>query len=713
MEFPSDYLERVYAGVLGKIIGVYLGRPCENWSYERIRTEFGEIDRYVHGQHQLPLIVTDDDISGTFTFVRAFSDHQVGYEITPTQIGESWLNYLIERRTILWWGGFGNSTEHTAYLRLKGGIPAPRSGSMQLNGRVIAEQIGAQIFIDSWAMLAPGDPQLAANLARRAASVSHDGEAIYAAQVIASMEAAAFIENHIDRLLDIATQQIPHDSIIYRLIDDIRDWHVSDEDWRNTREKIVMHYGYDRYPGVCHVVPNHALIILGLLYGGGDFHRSLTITNTCGWDTDCNSGNLGCLLGIMNGLAGFQGDFDLRTPVGDRLFVISADGGRAISDALIEAYYLANAALEAHCRPLACPKGDARFHFSLPGAVQGFQAEVNEGKIDQAWVQNVPGRKPGDERCLKMLWNGVEGGCVSTFSPTFIQPDELDMPGYALVASPTLYSGQLVKARVISDEANPVPLPIRLFCALPDAKDIIIRFYGPRVYAKPGDPLVLSWQVPDTSGQPIIKVGLEVVAENLREGAIYLDYLTWRGAPDVFLTRPEGGGNYWQRAWVDSLDQAMLDRVPFHLVQNRGRGMLTQGTSEWCDYVIRARITPTLLSSGGIAGRVQGLSRFYALLISTDNRIMMVKSLETGNQVIAEFDFHWEPWQEVELEMQFSGDQIQAYCNREKIITLQDTDHPLQCGAAGFIVEDGHIMTPGLRVLPLVKTSRIDTINRG
>ena len=26
---PADYAERVYAGVLGKLIGVYLGRPVE------------------------------------------------------------------------------------------------------------------------------------------------------------------------------------------------------------------------------------------------------------------------------------------------------------------------------------------------------------------------------------------------------------------------------------------------------------------------------------------------------------------------------------------------------------------------------------------------------------------------------------------------------------------------------------------------------------
>ena len=144
MNFPIDYAERVYAGVLGKIIGVYLGPPIEGWTYERIMEQLGEIKYYVHDRHDLPLhnhqlVVTDDDISGTFTFLRSLADYNYSLDLTPAQIGQTWLNYIIENRTVLWWGGRGNSTEHTAYLRLKEGISAPRSGSMKLNGKVVAE----------------------------------------------------------------------------------------------------------------------------------------------------------------------------------------------------------------------------------------------------------------------------------------------------------------------------------------------------------------------------------------------------------------------------------------------------------------------------------------------------------------------------------------------------------------------------------------------
>ena len=120
-----DYLDRVYAGVLGKMVGVYLGRPFEGWSYEAIMAQLGEIWYYVHDKRGAPLIVTDDDISGTFTFLRALPDYGNTPALTAAQIGQTWMNYLIENRTILWWGGMGNSTEHTAYLRLKSGIPAP------------------------------------------------------------------------------------------------------------------------------------------------------------------------------------------------------------------------------------------------------------------------------------------------------------------------------------------------------------------------------------------------------------------------------------------------------------------------------------------------------------------------------------------------------------------------------------------------------------
>jgi len=73
--FPPDYAERVYAGVLGKISGVYLGRPFEGWTHEQIMANLGEIKYYVNDHRDVLLrnhhLIVTDDISGTFTFLRA------------------------------------------------------------------------------------------------------------------------------------------------------------------------------------------------------------------------------------------------------------------------------------------------------------------------------------------------------------------------------------------------------------------------------------------------------------------------------------------------------------------------------------------------------------------------------------------------------------------------------------------------------------------
>jgi len=457
MPLPADYVERTYAGVLGKVIGVYLGRPFEGWSYERIMKELGEITYYVNDRlpWNPPLVVTDDDITGTFTFLRALPDYKHSLDLTPAQIGQTWLNYIIENETILWWGGFGNSTEHTAFQRLKNGITAPESGSMALNGKIIAEQIGAQIFIDGWAMVAPGNPDLAADLARRAASVSHDGEAIYASQVLAAMEAQAFVEADIQKLLDVGISYIPKDSTIYRMIADIRELHAAEPDWHTGRTQMAKLYNYENYGGNCHMVPNHGLIILGLLYGDSDFTQSMLVVNTAGWDTDCNSGNIGCLMGIKNGLAGIATGPDWRGPVADRLYVPTADGGSCVTDAVRITDSIANTGSALAGQSFSMPKNDARFHFELPGSVQGFQPLPGVSGSAPVNVENITGFSQLGKRSLAIHYSlKTSENPARVMTATFLPSEALTMPGYSLFACPTLYPGQTVHAELTADPQN-------------------------------------------------------------------------------------------------------------------------------------------------------------------------------------------------------------------------------------------------------------------
>lgn len=713
MSLPLDYTERVYAGVLGKMIGVYLGRPFEGWTYERIMAELGEINYYVHERFNVPLIVTDDDISGTFTFLRALPDYGNSLALTSAQIGQSWLNYIIEGRTILWWGGLGNSTEHTAFLRLKGGIPAPQSGSMARNGKVVAEQIGSQIFIDGWAMVAPGDPELAADLARRAASVSHDGEAIYGAQVVAAMEAQAFVEADLNKLLDTAVGLIPHNLLIYRLISDIREWHAKEPDWRKTRDQIAAHYGYDKYGGNCHMVPNHALIIHALLHGADDFAKSLMIVNTCGWDTDCNAGNVGCLLGIKNGLATLDTGPDFRGPVADRLYLPTADGGRAISDAVSESYQVVNVGRALAGEAALLPKQGARFHFELPGSVQGFQPEASVAVAGTVYVENVVGQSVLGERSLALHYRGVAPGRVArvatpTFIPSKAIADYFNVRGYALIASPTLYPGQTVRARVVADSANAQPVPCNLYLRYYGAHDELLFRRSPAITLVAANAHEFVWPIEDLGGAPIAEIGIEISSGSRIDGTLYLDYLTWDGTPRVTFQRPaeptgtvHAPGTMWRLAWVDGMDQYdWWWPEAYRLVQNTGRGLLIQGAREWQDYQAEASITVHLAEAAGIAARVQGMRRYYALLLCADGKARLIKALD-GDHVLAETDFAWALGVAYTFTLRVQGQRIAAAIDGTVLFVVEDQDRSLAGGGVAFVCETGRLMSEAMAVQPL------------
>jgi ADP-ribosylglycohydrolase len=699
-ELPPDYVERVYAGVLGKMIGVYLGRPFEGWSYDRIIRELGEIEYYVHEKRNVPLIVTDDDLSGTFTFLRALADYGYSPEITPEQIGQSWLNYIIERMTILWWGGMGHSTEHTAYLRLKRGITAPQSGSIVCNGKVVAEQIGAQIFIDGWAMVAPGDPEFAADLARRTASVSHDGEAVYGAQVIAAMESQAFIESDRYRLISTALGLIPNTSVIYRLINDVLECHAREQDWRKGREWLAAHYGYDKYGGNCHIVPNHGLIILSLLYGDDDFGKTLKIVNTSGWDTDCNSGNVGCLLGIKNGLVGLESGRDWRSPVADRLYLPTADGGRAITDAVTETYHVVNTGRRLAGLNALTPKNGARFHFSLPGSVQGFTVDDSFTSQNTTTLENTA--LADGTRALAIRYQNVFAARVSRVStPTFIPPEAISMSGYALIASPTLYAGQTVAARLLTDAQNNVAVRCALYISVYGDNDALTRIYSDEITLQPGQAGDITWTTPDTDNQPIAQVGIETRSPTRADGTLYVDYLTWRGTPEILFTRPtHSKGHMWERAWVKGVDNVVNYREhPFYIVQNEGRGVLSCGTADWKDYEVSTTIVPHLSRAAGLAIYVGGMRRYYAVLLSDNNTARLVKTLHS-ELILAEtaIDFHIDQPYAVALSVR--GNRVRASVNEHQFADVVDTE-PFTSGGIALICEEGCVAAEAIRITPL------------
>jgi ADP-ribosylglycohydrolase len=688
---PADYAERVYAGVLGKVLGVYLGRPFEGWLYSRIQEELGDIEYYVHDKVGVPLIVVDDDITGTLAFLSAIGDNGYDFGVTPEQIGDAWLNYVIQDRTIFWWGGMGNSTEHTAYLRLKEGVPAPRSGSKELNGQVVAEQIGSQIFIDAWAMLVPGQPELAADIARRAAVVSHDGEAVFAAQVMAAMEAQAFVEQDIDRIIDAGLSVIPSASVIAQLIRDLREWHRTEPDWRVARERLEADYGYETYGGNVHVVPNHGLIILALLYGAGDWDRSMMIVNTCGWDTDCNSGNLGALLGIRNGLAGFAGSRDWRGPVADTVYLPIADGARTVSDAATEALVITNIARRIRGEQPLVIKDGAQFSFPFPGAVQGFRVISGSGAVEVA-------EDAGADGSLGLRLSGADGSTALLMTPTFMTPDTLTVPGYGWQGTPRVNPGQTLRAMVRADAASArVCLAVQVY----DEADQLRTVTGPEVQLSAGTWTELSWILPEMGGYPIATIGLQVDGTD----ALDVDRMDWRGAPCVLLNRPSASTTAWRRAWINGMDLFSEGWGPgwpesYRLIQNQGSGLISYGPRDWTDVDVTAPMTPHMALSIGVAVRVQGMRRRYALLLTSEGRVRLVKTVDGRVTVLAEESVPWNLYTEYTVRVRAHGDRITGWVDGKQVVDVVDTDGPLTCGGIGLICEEGRVGVGSVAVRP-------------
>ena len=439
------------------------------------------------------------------------------------------------------------------------------------------------------------------------------------------------------------------------------------------------------------MVPNHALIIHALLHGDGDFGKSLMIVNTCGWDTDCNSGNLGCLLGIRGGLAAIDSGPDWRGPVADRMYLPSADGGRAITDAATEAMHIVNIARDLHGAEAPIHKAGARFHFELPGSVQGFAATAAGAEIG---IENVLGHSTAGQRSLAIHFHATSATMPARIAtPTYIPPDTLNVVGYDIMASPTLYPGQIVRARVAADSLNEAPATVALQLSYYNDDNSLKQLSGASAIMLPGATAHLEWIVPPTNG-PIAEIGLDIISDSSQRGTVYLDYLTWDSAPQA--TFPPTIGRKFD-GWVSAMDNVATEGDYHDLTQNEGRGFLLCGTREWTDYRFTATLTPKLADAIGIAARVQGLRRYYALLIEHTGKARLVKSLD-GETTLAETDIEWILEDRYELALDIAGDRIRAFIGGELRFDVTDSISPLIGGGIGLVVDNGYALAADVRV---------------
>ncbi len=672
------YKKSVYSGVLGKIIGVYFGRPVEGWTREQIRERFGLVNRYVNEELDMPLHLPDDDLSGTFAFIRTLEDAQDVTNVPLENYGENWLNYIIEEKTVFWWGGYGMSTEHTAYLNLKRGLKAPHSGSVQTNGIAVAEQIGAQIFMDAFALMCPDDPQRARELVTASARVSHDGIAVEAACFLATLEALAFSIKELDQLVDAAIKDTSWSGQLLEIILNVREATrgVAKEEWNRVRDWLEEHYSYDFYPGNCHVVPNFALIMAALFLGRDSFRDTLEIVVSAGWDTDCNAANLGCIQGVRLGLEEINREFDYRSPVNDSFYCITSLGSECVNDALLQTRKI----VELHCKLYgkAEPQKLPRFAFELPDSTQGFK--------------NCPFYNLGGPAPVNVGGGLLVEGAIST--PTMFDPNDR-YGGYQLLGSPTLYSGQSVVINLRSEEEGVAVAPYVIYWNREDnLKDLSGVSHQVSMSGT-----TIKWEIPQLDGMPIARIGIKIVEG---KGAI-LESIEWGGAPAKWSLNGSLKNNQTNlpsmalQAFTSSARYLSFNRNHAMTVSHHEAGGVTDiGSSEWCNYKLTANVNFSLHQRGGLVIRSRGHRQYYALVLEGNDTLKLMVVQGAKEKVLFECPFDYELDTPLKLALECRGSTLTAYAEDKVVCSVEDFTY--SCGGSGFLISTGTLLVKDMAI---------------
>jgi len=133
------------------------------------------------------------------------------------------------------------------------------------------------------------------------------GDGVYGGMFVSALYTAAYFENDIGKIVDSALRALPQKSKYAKCIQDVIDGHKRNpSDWRKTWHELQNKWGEVDVCGGLDVFNidakiNGAYIVMGMLYGGGDFEKTMEISTRCGQDSDCNPSNASGVLGILLG----------------------------------------------------------------------------------------------------------------------------------------------------------------------------------------------------------------------------------------------------------------------------------------------------------------------------------------------------------------------------------------------------------------------------
>lgn len=290
-------MDKIKGGWAGQTIGCTFGWPSEFrylgtyiQDYETIRWH----DDYVNeAMTAFPGLY--DDVYVDLTFVEVFE--RLGMDAPLDSFGTA----FAAKEFQLW------HANQAGRYNLQQGVPAEKAGHWLNNPH--ADDIDFQIEADFAGLMSPGMPMAATAIADKVGRLVNSGDGLYGGIYVANLYALAFTHHNIPFIVKEALKAIPEESKFHQCIADVIAWHGKfPSDWKQTWFEVQKKWSED--VGCPHGVfdplnidakLNAAYVVMGLLYGQGDFGRTLEISTRAGQDSDCNPATAAGVLGVIKG----------------------------------------------------------------------------------------------------------------------------------------------------------------------------------------------------------------------------------------------------------------------------------------------------------------------------------------------------------------------------------------------------------------------------
>jgi hypothetical protein len=235
---------------------------------------------------------------------------RLGFDATVEQYGEAFKNSQYD----LWHANAG------ARRLLNLAVKAPMSGHPKYN--IHANDIDFQIEADFIGLMSPGLPRESNKYCLRVGRVMNYGDGLYGGMFVSGMYTAAYFETDVRTVVVQGMACLPRASAYRRIIQDVLNWSEQyPDDWKRTWRLIEDTWDRDDscpdgalQPFNIDAKINGAYIALALLYGRGDFARTVEIAARSGQDSDCNPSTAAGILGVMLGYSGIPQDWRSGIP---------------------------------------------------------------------------------------------------------------------------------------------------------------------------------------------------------------------------------------------------------------------------------------------------------------------------------------------------------------------------------------------------------------